>query len=393
MINRINDKIAQQLQAYVRGELDEDEIRKLRQEIEENIELSNKLDKLMFDDQLVSERDVEEIPLLSDQKQRQILRKSKWRSRFSHIFFTTGGITAIIVILFIVSQVFNYLWFWPASKDLQRVMDDVVSFTNPGVAIGGGGTNGGLFFSMEMKYKLQEQVGRKRKQVGIAENNVFLFKPQLKYAWNNGFHENLLFFRYPSTTISKNQNEYDVSDQGWRTLEKLPEGTVAQLAISFDKLMTHDEFYAVIRKYDLKATWFAIDTGQESMEEHTLGKGDVWGYNPDSHSLDFGGWIEVNGQGERRAQVLISEMEYLVGQKNWAESMLRDVSFHSDAKLEERLAYLKQHGVRLYGAVVTGPTKELLRLKQETHLSFPYVGQIDWWNWDQPASRGIEYSY
>ncbi|MGO0060286.1 anti sigma factor C-terminal domain-containing protein [Brevibacillus fluminis] len=385
-----NDSV-QKLQAYLRGELDEDEIRKLRAEIAQDAMLEGKLEKLMFDELLAGDPD--ELPALSEQKQRQILRKSKWRSRFSHIFFTTGGITAIIVTLLILSQVFNYLWFWPASKDFQRVMEDVVTFTNPGMSVGGGGTNGGLFFSMEMKYDLEEKVGRERKSVGKAENDVFLFKPQFKYAWNQGFHQNRLFFHFPPAVQQSKADTPGVTSAGWRTLEKLPEGTVAQLAVSFDRLMTHDEYFAIIRKYDLDTTWLAIDTGQEGQEKGTLGKGEVWGYDTEAHFLFADGSLEVNGQGERRSQLLIRELEYLDSQKALATSMLEDARFRPAPKLGERIDYLKQHGVKLYGAVITGPTKELLKLKQETRFSHPYVGQVEWWNWDQAGTYGIEYSY
>ncbi|MET3290352.1 UNVERIFIED_CONTAM: hypothetical protein ABID98_002922 [Brevibacillus sp. OAP136] len=382
----------QKLQAYLRGELDEDEIRKLRAEIAQDAMLESKLEKLMFDELLAD--DTDELPTLSEQKQRQILRKSKWRSRFSHIFFTTGGITAIIVVLLIASQVCNYLWFWPASNDFKRVMDDVVSFTNPGVSIGGGGTSGGMFFSMEMKYELREQVGRDQKPVGKAENHVFLFTPRFSYQWNNGFHDNLLFFHYPQTAEQGDRYNQTVERSGWRKLAKLPDGTVSQMAISFAKTMTHDEYFAIMRKYDLDTTWLAIDTGQEEADDaHALGKGDVWGYDPDAQFLFADGSLEVNGDGQRRAKLLLNELDYLQSQKQLTLAMLKDAHFRSDVNLEERIGYLKKNGVKLYGAVVTGPTKELLKLEQEPMLLHPYVGQIDWWNWDQAGTHGIEYSY
>ncbi|MFT9849478.1 anti sigma factor C-terminal domain-containing protein [Aneurinibacillus sp. REN35] len=34
-----------------------------------------------------------------------------------------------------------------------------------------------------------------------------------------------------------------------------------------------------------------------------------------------------------------------------------------------------KHGVTLYGVVVTGPTKELLKLKQDPMLTAPYIGR------------------
>ncbi len=64
-----------------------------------------------------------------------------------------------------------------------------------------------------------------------------------------------------------------------------------------------------------------------------------------------------------------------------------------DAKLDERIGYLQKNGVRLYGAVITGPTKELLKLQREPLITDPFVGQTDWWNWDQAEAGGRVYSW
>ncbi|MCM3705397.1 anti-sigma factor C-terminal domain-containing protein [Cytobacillus firmus] len=37
----------------------------------------------------------------------------------------------------------------------------------------------------------------------------------------------------------------------------------------------------------------------------------------------------------------------------------------------------------VYGAVVTGPVKELLKRKNnEKQVRAPYLGEMDYWNWD-----------
>jgi hypothetical protein len=43
--------------------------------------------------------------------------------------------------------------------------------------------------------------------------------------------------------------------------------------------------------------------------------------------------------------------------------------------------------------VLTGPTKELLKLQGEKDVDAPFVGAIDWWNWDQQSANGLEFSY
>ncbi len=390
MANSHEKNIEQQLLAYLRGELTEEEKAQLRKTLEETDEYADKLEQLLFHDWL--EKDEDPPVALTEEKQTLILQKSKWRNRFVQSIFTVGGMVTLGILLFIVSQVCNYLWFWPTVKDITRVTEDVVHFTSPAMRMGSGGTNGGLFFSMDMKYTAEERLGGDSKQVGFVENHVLFNHPQLKFSWNNGVHKNSLYFRYPTAEPNQPSENTVVPDTGWRVLDKLPEGTVAQLAVSFTRLLTHDEYFAIIRKYDLDTAWFAVDTGQEAAaKDNPLGKGSVWGYNP--WGVDYGGGIEVNGEGERRAQALIAEMEYLSTQKKWAEPMLKDVLHYSDPKLQQRTDYLKQHGVRLYGVVVTGPTKELLKLKQEPVFAEPYVGEVDWWNWDQHGARGREYSW
>lgn len=117
--------------------------------------------------------------------------------------------------------------------------------------------------------------------------------------------------------------------------------------------------------------------GQEaSFEDSPLGKGTVWGYNPGG--LDYQGAIQVNGEGDRRAQASISEMEYLVSQRKWANPMIKDALYTEESNLEERVAFLKQNGVNLYGAVITAPTKELLHLKQEPLLQI--LTSVKWFS-------------
>lgn len=46
------------------------------------------------------------------------------------------------------------------------------------------------------------------------------------------------------------------------------------------------------------------------------------------------------------------------------------------------LMYLqKVNGFMVYGAVVTGPTKELLRLQELEEIQGVQLGEITFWNW------------
>ena len=49
--------------------------------------------------------------------------------------------------------------------------------------------------------------------------------------------------------------------------------------------------------------------------------------------------------------------------------------------LEDRIAYMKENGVNMFGVVVTGPTKEILKLKDEQWVGGMKVGEVRLWNW------------
>ena len=51
--------------------------------------------------------------------------------------------------------------------------------------------------------------------------------------------------------------------------------------------------------------------------------------------------------------------------------------------LKERYQFLKDEGFIVYGAVVTGPVKELLKLKDVEEIHGERLGEIDFWNWDE----------
>ena len=58
--------------------------------------------------------------------------------------------------------------------------------------------------------------------------------------------------------------------------------------------------------------------------------------------------------------------------------------------LPKRVQYLNEHGIKHYGAVVTGPTKEVLKLKDEGKISDLEVDEIDFWNWESELNEEWE---
>jgi hypothetical protein len=395
-----NDALNQKMIAFLNGELSVQEAKQLREEIENNEHYARKIDELMLGHLLLSEQ--AESSSLTEETQIRIIRRGKWKSRFSNIYLNlaTLAFIGLIVVGYIYSNfIFSVNWFGPKAADIQRVTSDIIQFTKPGVTIGNSSGNS-HFLSTASKFELREQVGRSDKTVGYYEESSVFNKLTSKFNWTNGQHTMAFYFHYPA---KQGKNPVEPSrTEGWSILKKLPEGTVAQMAVSFNHLMSHDEYFSLIKKYDLITTWLAVDTGVEnnlSQRNDLLGSGLVLGYAP--RAMDYSGngtstfTIQDNGEADRRTAAYVNELKYLLDHARLTSVLLKHILIDpqlKDITLEQRYQYVKANQVQLYGAIVTGPTKELLKLEQESSFSNAFVGSIDWWNWDQ-QSVGTEFNY
>ena len=400
MENKDKNSRDQKLLAYLRGEMTEGEEQRLGEEVIRDEEYAQRLERLLLGEEQGTGSDPgKEAPVaLTEEKQRAIIRRGKWRMRLSNSAFTMGLAFFAGVLLFVVNGWFGSLM----HDDLFRVAKDMVNFTQPGVSVGSSGSEVGLFYG-KIRMELRERVGSEDKNAGSFESTNFLWKTSAKPEWTNGVREQKLFFNYPITGQKLTQVDSEhLRTPAWRTMEKLPEGTVSQLAISFDHFLSYEEYYELISRYAssdaYETVWFAVDSGQEQARSEAdegvrlLGAGDVWGFA--ERELNYGNApIQVNGEGPRRAAAYLSEMKYLSEQERLTNEIGFSLVSRGKPQIAERYQYMQKNGVRIYGAVLTGPTKELLKLQQEKSITAAFLGKVDWWNWDRPAASGTYYSW
>ncbi|WP_205669489.1 anti-sigma factor [Brevibacillus formosus] len=393
-MNKDENHREQRLLAYLRGEMAEEEGKRFEEEIAADEEYAQRLERLLLGEETGANNTKTKQPeTLSAEKQRAIVRRGKWKNRLSNAGFTIGLPFLAGVVLLILNA-------WVGSlmhEDLFRVAKSMVNFTQPGVRVGSSGTQVGLLYG-NISMELRERVGGEEKNAGRFESTNVLWNVNAKSQWTNGVREQKLFFRYP--TEGKPEDTMSLTSSSWTTLEKLPEGTVSQLAISFDHFLTYEEYYALISRHVTSSgqdtVWFAVDTGVELKQAESdagdmlFGSGEVWGFA--QREMDYGGAYE-KGDGDRVIANYLEEMRYLSEQEELARDIGKSLLFGRDLQIIERYNYMQQNGVRIYGAVLTGPTKELLKLKAEKSITAAFLGKVDWWNWERPSASGAQYSY
>ncbi|WP_249365316.1 anti sigma factor C-terminal domain-containing protein [Cytobacillus citreus] len=93
--------------------------------------------------------------------------------------------------------------------------------------------------------------------------------------------------------------------------------------------------------------------------------------------IDQTTWSPFNGREQTNEEVFIDTLEFLQKNEESAEKIARAKSL----SLNERIPYIKENGVQVYGAVVTGPIPELRKLEQNELIRAMKVGEVKLWNW------------
>lgn len=256
-------------------------------------------------------------------------------------------------------------------------------------------SDAGPFFSMNLKSKIMRQVGDEQITVGdYSMKLLFGWARLYNYSWADESRGVGYYFLYPQGKQSAANSMDDSSE--WERLEKLPEGTVAEAYLSFDQLFTTDELLKKFEPKNLQPLWFAADTGPRTRDpviNDPLG----FPYMPIWHADDMKvtqeskekwGWfgsvtsrssispsVESYGDGELRNANFLKTLHLMQEYKSIANKVIPFID------LDDSISYLEKNGVKLYGAVVTGPVKELLKLKDEEWVSNMHVGEVRLWSW------------
>lgn len=332
-----------------------------------------------------------------EQKQRAILRRSKWKARFQTAVSAIAIMIAVLIVTSILTTIY-YAWGEPdRAEQLANVINYTVAVTDPYGRPSGTSTGVKTLFRMEATKDLVKRVGRASNKVGELKVN-YLFSmmgyPERNYITDNN---RLMTFIYP---YRQNASFEHVTDNTWDRLNRLPEGTVVSAYVSFAELLETRDVFQLFADKDVDLLWFAVDTGMELNERRRSGGvvTDPIGFpsSPIWHEDDFkvtsreesGSWFGKTVSETRSSpEYKIGDYEVLHAQFFKTLRFLQNYENHADKlyygqlKLGERIAYLEEHGVKHYGAVITGPTKEVLSLRGEPSIALIEVDEVDFWNW------------
>ncbi|MGG4094104.1 anti-sigma factor [Paenibacillus lautus] len=417
----MSEEFKQRLKDYADGNLSDEAKIEVEREMEKLEEYQAYLDEMMDNTSSISNRAMhkraDDQTGLSPKKEKRIVRRGKWKARISN----TLTVISVFLVVSILSSIGTALFYGvgdPSRNDKYRdAIASAISISQPNIDVRLN-SQGKVFFMQEMYGDIDKKVGKERVTVGEYTVNFLFGLPSVEMDWKEGSSGiSQIFYRPDSSaeTSSANQEE-DPKEQSkeqnastssaksgdWSRLEKLPEGTVAEAYVSFNRFFTTDELLKQFENRNMEPVWFAVDTGPDDR----FGRGDgvishpvgfpsypVWHHDDltvTSYKEEKRGWfgkivssgghypsIDTYGDGELRNEHFVKSLRLLQEYDLIADRVAPFVD------VDASLAYVEKNGVRLYGAVITGPVKELLTLREVSWVRDLRVGEVRLWNWTE----------
>lgn len=358
----------------------------------------------------------DKLPLnMDERKQQRILRRAKYKNRFSMALF----LLALFILLNIGGSILSSLYFNWGGEDAklyrtQKTASLLTEFTFPNVtmpvridpfplALSGAGWGHSFleikpYFAARGVYAMEKRIGKQDYTIGGLNINQFLSSMVVDWQWEDGSFNNYLYFFHPDQLNDPESGEMElnpihITDEIWRALEVLPEGTVAEMSVSFTSTYLLDEVKALFADYDVDVTWYAVSTGLEANPHYPEDRQrplaafqGVWGLPESSHNR-LGG-IDLDDSSQQQ-EYFLKSMEFLVQNENIARRIFRGEP--ENLQVSKRYQYIEKNGIHVYGVVVTGPTQELLKLKELEVIHSPGLGEVRLWNWFNRSFEGHMY--
>ncbi|MGM8365965.1 anti-sigma factor [Virgibacillus sp. W0181] len=379
----MSDLFKDRLNRYEKGLLEGEELKAFEQELEKLEQYQDHLER----------GNSEQPPETTQAKTNKVLRWSKWKARLQTAFTALGIILLFIIVSTVLTTVY-YSWGKPDRIEVFRnVIDQTVTVTEPYGYLGGTSSNVDFLFRMNATSDIRKKVGNEN--ITVGEMKVpFLFSLM-------GFPERNMY-----GTESQNQPAFtyqEVGDRGmsdWDRLRHLPEGTVVSAYVSFNEIVNTKAVFDQFSGKNFDILWLAVDTGIEGKDEGFGGvildplgfpsfpiwhEDDMVQQSYEEEGSFFNKTVSESysspsyevGDTEVLHEQFVKTLRFLQEHEKMAEKLYTGMNLD----LDERIGYLEKNGFNHYGIVITGPTKEILKLENEPLINTIEVDEVGFWNW------------
>ncbi|MDM5317107.1 anti sigma factor C-terminal domain-containing protein [Fictibacillus sp. b24] len=325
-----------------------------------------------------SKQDFKESHALSEEEQRKIINVGRNTARNTTIMVSLAILLLIMPVMTLMT--YMYYGFGGKANKLIDVVGKTLYVTEPNISLEEMEIESDIgLFSMHILFDTYKRIGQEDYK---AENvDVYFGLDTPSQPKRISFLEKFPPKGYGDEFLKESQKmfhpeaevPYHMNDE-WSILQQLPDGTVAEAYISLSELMKSDDLNNLFPK-EIEIRWLAVDTGLEAKQVD----GEGVPITPIGYpaQIDTTTWSPFNGRDQTNEEVFMDILSLLEKNEQTAEM----VSTAKSLEIKERRNYLKDNGINIYGAVITGPTPELRKLEQVKEIRALKVGEVKLWNW------------
>lgn len=317
-------------------------------------------------------------------------RRMKWLNRIRQGLRLTA-VVVIITLLFLIYRWGTYFYFEKSGKNFQfmRAAATLAELYGDGTKVDEevAMVKVSTLLKQSLTTKVYRQVGEWSVITGELHAEKSLFG-ELRYK----IHETPEYlrrtrpasFHFPMSLINEDGDRIRNERQGAiEQLSHIGDGFVAEMNFSIIKGMSPRQLAEMLSEYDLWITGMAMYSGE--FKDVVISNFSSSGGSMFVPHLTLRPIVSYSEDGLGRGETLsLSSMAIDTA----ADQMLEDlewlttyVNYNGVDMDKQRLAYLKNNGVLVYGASVTGPVRELEKLKEEQVFHSFELGQVEIWNW------------
>ena len=310
---------------------------------------------------------------LSKDEQQYIIRKGRNTATKKNIMVSL----AILLLIVPIMTLGSYMYYAMGGKanHLIDVATSTLYVTEPNISLEPMRIEEDIgFFSMNILFDVFKKIGRENYKIGHYDIDFSFDKPAFPV-------RNVVLDR-PLPDIPSKETETLFHPEAIVSsalhsqsaiLNGLPDGTVAEVYVSLKETVSQKELEKLFGP-EIEVRWVAVDTGMEGKQVDAEGIPiTALGYPAQT---DYTTWSPFNGREQTNEQVFMDMLRLL--EKN--ESVAVKIARAKSLALPERITYIEDHGVRLYGAVVTGSTVELRKIEENDKVRAIKVGEVKLWN-------------
>lgn len=353
---------------------------------EERIEISNHISGCHDCRNTLDELD---IPILNDAAYSKALDTAKIFKKARKTLILRVAAISLLSILSLISIFFVVVpgilkdIRYPKLPDITRALIDVTQFSSPSPVVGYGNSLASFGkYDFNISVFTADITGTKKKNSAAITRNFNMLTGNFQSTIPHTSQ-----FIHPKVKVSDEiikESDPNISN---KILNKNADTTVATVDLSLNSTISLENAASALKDLDLKVIWLAVECGSEGAQPKNMNTNKnqyvQWGIPGQLYTSYAANSVEFNSTNlSQYKKSIYEELEWLDKNKKYISAEKSLLKFNAfDNSVGDKAKYVIDTGFKVYGLRITGPSSELLKLKDKFDIRIEDIFDLDFYYW------------